>query len=403
MSDPVTNVEDVEDVLSSIRRLVSDTSKEKRAIPDGEETSEESARPDALVLTSALRIDEPTPAAEQEEQVEKPTTPSELESLRRAVSGEYDEQEDEAEIARAVEDRTATWAVKPPEDYYEDEPVEPLDAPAADVEAVRDEDEAARVEAETIAEAEIEVDADHVEDAEVVSESPAPEDVSEDAQVDEPEDVQADDAILPEESSDEAEDHSDDQDAPQHTAEIHAFDPHNDDRPEQEVLDPETDDLDERALDAAIEEAVREEEEEKREASETDAILDANVGFVSEETEQPVVEKPEFAQMSDGHDEVETVGIASFLRSGGQSSDEGIESDSDAELGAMFDDGDGSTPKVDLGDMDDAVIDEEMLRDLVAEIVREELTGAVGERITRNVRKLVRREIHRAMLSREFD
>ncbi len=41
--------------------------------------------------------------------------------------------------------------------------------------------------------------------------------------------------------------------------------------------------------------------------------------------------------------------------------------------------------------------------DLVAEIVREELTGDLGERITRNVRKLVRREIHRALLTREFE
>jgi hypothetical protein len=49
------------------------------------------------------------------------------------------------------------------------------------------------------------------------------------------------------------------------------------------------------------------------------------------------------------------------------------------------------------------VLDEEALRDLVAEIVREELMGTLGERITRNVRKLVRREINRALTSRNFD
>ncbi len=53
--------------------------------------------------------------------------------------------------------------------------------------------------------------------------------------------------------------------------------------------------------------------------------------------------------------------------------------------------------------MDDAVLDEDALRDLVAEIVRQELQGALGERITRNVRKLVRREIHRALTSQDFD
>jgi hypothetical protein len=52
---------------------------------------------------------------------------------------------------------------------------------------------------------------------------------------------------------------------------------------------------------------------------------------------------------------------------------------------------------------DDTVIDEETLRDMVAEIVRDELQGALGERITRNVRKLVRREIMRAISIRDFD
>jgi len=52
---------------------------------------------------------------------------------------------------------------------------------------------------------------------------------------------------------------------------------------------------------------------------------------------------------------------------------------------------------------DAAVIDEETLRDMVSEIVRGELQGDLGQRITRNVRKLVRREIHRALASRDFD
>ncbi|WP_108482817.1 hypothetical protein [Oceaniglobus ichthyenteri] len=52
---------------------------------------------------------------------------------------------------------------------------------------------------------------------------------------------------------------------------------------------------------------------------------------------------------------------------------------------------------------DDKIIDEETLRDMVAEIVRDELQGALGERITRNVRKLVRREIMRAISIRDFE
>jgi hypothetical protein len=51
----------------------------------------------------------------------------------------------------------------------------------------------------------------------------------------------------------------------------------------------------------------------------------------------------------------------------------------------------------------EVAIDESMLREIVTQIVREELQGPLGERITRNVRKLVRREIHRAFLNQEFE
>lgn len=49
------------------------------------------------------------------------------------------------------------------------------------------------------------------------------------------------------------------------------------------------------------------------------------------------------------------------------------------------------------------LLDEDALRDIVSDIVREELQGALGERITRNVRKLVRREIHRALAAQELE
>lgn len=49
------------------------------------------------------------------------------------------------------------------------------------------------------------------------------------------------------------------------------------------------------------------------------------------------------------------------------------------------------------------VLDEEDLRPIVARMVREELQGELGERITRNVRKLVRREILRALAARDAE
>jgi hypothetical protein len=51
----------------------------------------------------------------------------------------------------------------------------------------------------------------------------------------------------------------------------------------------------------------------------------------------------------------------------------------------------------------EAVIDENALRELVARMVREELQGSVGERITHNVRRMVRREISRALSLQEFE
>ncbi|MEM6634336.1 MAG: hypothetical protein AAF667_00465 [Pseudomonadota bacterium] len=74
------------------------------------------------------------------------------------------------------------------------------------------------------------------------------------------------------------------------------------------------------------------------------------------------------------------------------------------------DSGDASVPHVDPekrqdaeDDQDDLVLDEMALRELVAQIVREELKGPLGERITRNVRKLVRREIFRIVEGQSRD
>lgn len=63
---------------------------------------------------------------------------------------------------------------------------------------------------------------------------------------------------------------------------------------------------------------------------------------------------------------------------------------------------DHETPADTLTSDEAAVIDEEMLRDLISEIVRQELQGALGERITRNVRRLVRREIQRALSAHDL-
>ena len=50
----------------------------------------------------------------------------------------------------------------------------------------------------------------------------------------------------------------------------------------------------------------------------------------------------------------------------------------------------------------DTVIDEDALAELVARIVRQELQGELGERITRNIRKLVRAEVARELQMRNL-
>ncbi|OIQ46048.1 MAG: hypothetical protein BM558_01035 [Roseobacter sp. MedPE-SW] len=57
---------------------------------------------------------------------------------------------------------------------------------------------------------------------------------------------------------------------------------------------------------------------------------------------------------------------------------------------------------LDAGGSEESYLDEDSLRELVADIVRSELQGALGERITRNVRKLVRREIQRALAAQDL-
>ncbi len=62
-----------------------------------------------------------------------------------------------------------------------------------------------------------------------------------------------------------------------------------------------------------------------------------------------------------------------------------------------------------LGSLTDAdgnpvtVLDEDALNDIVRALIREELQGVLGERITQNVRKLVRAEINRALTARSLD
>jgi hypothetical protein len=51
---------------------------------------------------------------------------------------------------------------------------------------------------------------------------------------------------------------------------------------------------------------------------------------------------------------------------------------------------------------EELLFNEEVLRDLVRDILREELAGSMGERITRNIRKMVRAEIARGLATQDL-
>ncbi len=96
-----------------------------------------------------------------------------------------------------------------------------------------------------------------------------------------------------------------------------------------------------------------------------------------------------------------------------------VEDELDTEpVAAMYDPGEDLDLSGDADDLQDAqvdqtrfaeeldsaaLLDEDALRQMVVEIVRQELQGPMGERITRNVRKMVRREIYRILSSQEFE
>ncbi len=85
----------------------------------------------------------------------------------------------------------------------------------------------------------------------------------------------------------------------------------------------------------------------------------------------------------------------------------GLEAEPDLEeyTTAQAEDGDDAREGLDAADTADVVpgLDQEALRALVVAAVHDELGGELGERITQNVRKLVRREINRVLASQEMD
>lgn len=298
MSDPVSNVE-IEDVLSSIRRLVSSDDRsaqseareqsKKAAEPDPEDTSD---AVDALVLTPALRVSSSEAPAPEHAEVAQP-------------------EDDVLDAEKSWEDE--------PQDQPEDEAVALDEIAEADEGSLQPDDWAAEAEEE----ADVEAGQDEADDWQDEHESEAGEALS--------------DRVAGFEKAVAARD---------------------------DEWEPDGDDSDDENAAAPTEPF-----------SWQDEIEDAELVSPDEGLEPYVAEEDDFAPE-----------VASAEPDPDSAEDNGFLAEDDL-----------------LGDDDPAVLDEEALRDLVTEIVRQELQGSLGERITRNVRKLVRREIHRALATKELE
>ncbi|MDP5367077.1 MAG: hypothetical protein NWT12_12385 [Paracoccaceae bacterium] len=313
MSDPVTNVA-IEDVLSSIRRLVSEDARVRpvglRAEPEVAEVSEPSAG--KLVLTPALRVSAPADDEAQDE-------------------AQHEEQHEEQQDAPRHDDAVEADLSAVDEDRSEDTQAQ---------DAMHDD----------LSDALADVDA-HPAEAEV--------------------------SQTGDESAMAWEDHLDDT---RDTAPLRLSD----------------------ALAADIPEALIDTADDAGDAVSEPEIMAFQAGETHDEwTMSSVAPEGEEAMIAEAEDAEDAGASADFVFA--SSRDAAEHDDATVHAAAYVASDDGEEAAASIFRDDDTILDEESLRELVAEIVRQELQGALGERITRNVRKLVRREIHRALTSHELE
>jgi hypothetical protein len=372
MSDPVTNVE-IEDVLSSIRKLVAD---EKRMSPTPKKPT---AAPGKLVLTPAQRITEvPDP-------IEKPT---ENESTHEPVlltdpvlsDPAADQQRNERPIDEIP--RTARLAeFGQVEGLFPDiEDVEAAHAaePKPDVSQADDAPNEARLELGRLIEEEVAAALADVKEGDWDDDAAAERDEDEDWG------DFADDAS---EMSDYAEDASDD------VPLVESID--DPDEPELATAATPQPPLTLEDKVAALGRLVAREANDFEE--ERDAPAEVDLAIAAEPMSWP--DPAPFDEMVEPEEDVGSNVLRSETAWLKPAAKDAAEKAPEPEI-ASEEPGIETPRGEDVSAID---LDEDMLREMVVEIVRSELQGALGERITRNVRKLVRREIHRMLISQELE
>ncbi|GAB5448395.1 hypothetical protein [Gymnodinialimonas sp.] len=394
MSDPAKTPEEIEDVLASVRRLVSDHAPKNDSVaPQADAPSAEAPAPsEALVLTPSFRVTDP----------EDPWVP---------VTSSPEPEDAAPEDITA--DAPATEEVSAPEDLIAEivtaDAAVPADdltdiAPETDDAEWRPDDRLAHYDAVGGAEDAADTPQEWVDDhSDAASEDdiadlirldgadvPVADFESETGDDNWPEGgaeaalltlvarrdpvPEAEDEVSPDEAADET--HADSEEAADAALIEEAPDP----QPEDEIAEEEPSD----AIEAAEEQA-----------EDTAPEYSSDSGETEEPLETPFVEDPDATTVEEAV-EAEAAQADATVSDDIPASDEPM----------------AETPVEDLGDTqspftfpetDEGILDEDTLREIIVEVVREELQGVLGQRITRNVRKMVRREIRLALAAEDLE
>lgn len=384
MSDPAKSAAEIEDVLTSIRRLVSDTSQpDRRTGPSAGK----------LVLTPALRVAEPDdpwvpvpPAADVVDAADAADAP------RDATQAAPDEGDDPA---WGLEDRLADWGEI--EESAQEAVAEAMaesgkaDGPGAAGQALQDNPQAIddRVDVAEATDA-FDLSALAPFGADAASDAPAGGFEPETGDADWP-DPGADSALrdlaaarfgagAPEAGVDAPLADSPDGDAPQDAAEDRLAPAETDDAASDDTARDEGVELD----DPVMTKSEPAPESPPESPPEADKAQDAGT--------EPAAFTPIFSRRPDGD-------------GGGRDADPSAKATdaADAEDDDDVEDLGEALSPFSFPDAEDGILDEETLREIVAEVVRQELQGALGQRITRNVRKMVRREIRLALAADDLE
>jgi hypothetical protein len=372
MSDPAKSADEIEDVLASIRRLVSES-----GAPGGS-AKPSSAGKDKLVLTPSLRVTEPddpwAPVPSASETADAET--AEAQSATRDSA-------DDDDPAWGLEDRLSDWG----------EIEESADEAVADAIAESGANDDAPHDARSIFD-----DVKEAEDAFDLSGIARLDGLDEDAGEVAVFEAETGDVDWPDRGADAA---LRDLAAARSGQSTHAEPSTVSEDTAADLMPAESDPLeaDSVAADTVTADAAPEALT-GSEPSRDEALAAAQSGDSLEpEAESQMIETDATDAVEEDTASDESVTRVFSRRMGTRSPVEPVESELDD---GVEDLGEDPSPFT-FPDADEGILDEETLREIVADVVREELQGALGQRITRNVRKMVRREIRIALAAEDLE